>query len=71
MKIDSVRESILAELPLAQREEAAKRYDWAVYNGWEHIGLWTGNEPADASDLVGVPPGVGFVRFVPMKLPEE
>lgn len=40
-------------LPETQREEAIYRMTKAALDGVEDIGLWTGDEPADISDLVG------------------
>ena len=44
---------IINKLPASQRSEARYRIEKAHLNGVTDIGLWTGEEPADISDLVG------------------
>jgi len=46
-------ERIVAHLPEHQREEARYRIVQAHMDGVTDIGLWTGEEPADISDLTG------------------
>lgn len=47
-------QSMLRALPLDEREEARYRITRAELDGIMSIGLWTGDEPPDMSDLVGM-----------------
>jgi hypothetical protein len=52
MKPDQI-ERLVASLPKDQQEEATHRVNRAIMDGVEDIGLWTGDEPPDITDLVG------------------
>lgn len=56
---------VTEHLPEKDWADVTRRVRIAVSRNWTSIGLWTGDGPADPSDLFGVSPETGFGDFIP------